>query len=1015
MRRILALGFFVACLCHAASAQQPDRDLTTEYTHRSWGQRDGAPRGIQGITQTPDGFLWLGASDGLFRFDGVSFERYEPESGPSLPAGNVQSLMALPNGDLWVGYHSGAIARVRNGKADTWPGSVGAASGNVVCLTQDKDGTIWAGGTGGLRRFVQNRWEDIGSEWHLPGKSVRAMYVDRSGTLWASTEDTITFLPKEARVFQPTSIPVNTVYSIAESPQGKLWMADVAGAVRPIPLGNSAKPSDQSAIHLWPVRILFDTEGSLWIATVGDGLRRLTASEYQQENENRPGTAFEGFTVADGMTNGRITAIFQDRDGNIWAGTPSGLDRFQKKLFQTVQLRLEYDDPIVAAGDASNVWAFNRGYAFHIAGQEVQTSWGPDPGQIDFVFRDAAGVLWAVSNKNVMRFDHDQWSILFPIPEELGASSWRGTTYIAKDRSGVLWLAAEREGLFRRENDSWQRFDTPGELMRATPQAAYTDDAGRVWFGFAGGFLIYLENGRLHRVASSQTFSGTDVYSLDGHDGTVWIGEGLGLAFFDGHTLHTVTPADQPSFGRVLEVKQAIDGSLWLDQFSGLIRIGPEEVRKLLATPSYRVHYEIFDSPSEIIRSGGQKIAEEIDGRLWFSGGDRVSWIDPKSVPKQPSFPLAIRSFSADGSQYPSRDDPALPPRPRRIEIDYAGLNLSDPEHVRYRYKLDGTDKDWQDAGTHREAFYTDLGPGTHRFEVGARYEGGEWEPAGAVLEFSIAPAWYQTLWFRSLCVAAIFLIVWVLYRMRVRQVAKAMSVRFDERLSERTRLARDLHDTLLQTIQGGKYVADSALRIADSTNPMRGPVEQLSVWLGQAIEEGRAALNSLRTSTTETNDLADAFRRAIDGCRGQSSMECSFSVLGQVTEMHPIVRDEVYRVGYEAIRNACMHSQATHLSVELTYAEDLILRVQDNGTGIDAAIAGGGREGHFGLQGMRERADRIMAKLTIETSAALGTEMKLVVPGSIIYRMTIHGGRKVSTVWSLLEKMGLTSDSTDF
>jgi signal transduction histidine kinase len=359
------------------------------------------------------------------------------------------------------------------------------------------------------------------------------------------------------------------------------------------------------------------------------------------------------------------------------------------------------------------------------------------------------------------------------------------------------------------------------------------------------------------------------------------------------------------------------------------------------------------------------------------------------------------------------QDNPTLPALTGRLEIDFAGLNLSTPERVRCRYELEGTDKGWQDAGTRREAFYTNLSPGKHRFRMNARNVGGEWNKEDTVLEFSVAPAWFQTYWFFALCAALASLIVWALYRIRVRQIAQAMSVRFDERLAERTRIARDLHDTLLQTIQGSKLVADSALRRSADPSPMRGSMEQLSVWLGRATDEGRAALNSLRTSTIETNDLAEAFRRSIEECRIHSSMEASFFVVGQVSEMHPIVRDEVYRIGYEAIRNACAHSQATQLQVELTYAEDLILRIRDNGVGINHVIVDEGKEGHFGLQGMRERALRIMAKLTVESSADTGTEIKLVVPGSIIYRKEISGRRKIPSIKAQLKRMGLTSDST--
>jgi signal transduction histidine kinase len=256
-------------------------------------------------------------------------------------------------------------------------------------------------------------------------------------------------------------------------------------------------------------------------------------------------------------------------------------------------------------------------------------------------------------------------------------------------------------------------------------------------------------------------------------------------------------------------------------------------------------------------------------------------------------------------------------------------------------------------------------------------------------LDFSIAPAWYQTNWFRVLCVVSSVLIVVVLYQLRVRQLARSISARFDERLAERTRIARDLHDTFLQTVQGSKLVADDALE--PSTNPvrMRRAMEQLSVWLGRATLEGRAALNSLRILITEGNDLAEALRRATEECRMQSPVEVSFSVVGDAKEMHPIVRDEVYRIGYEAIRNACTHSGAGRLEVELGYADDLVLRVSDNGAGVDPAIADKGRVGHFGLQGMRERAARIEGKLTLRSSTSTGTEIKLVVPGDIVFRKT--------------------------
>jgi len=226
----------------------------------------------------------------------------------------------------------------------------------------------------------------------------------------------------------------------------------------------------------------------------------------------------------------------------------------------------------------------------------------------------------------------------------------------------------------------------------------------------------------------------------------------------------------------------------------------------------------------------------------------------------------------------------------------------------------------------------------------------------------------------------------------------KLIELRLEERVSERTRITRELHDTFLQTIQGSKLVADDALEPSTDPVRMRRAMEQLSVWLGRGMQEGRAALNSLRTTTTQTNDLAEALRRVTEDGVIPGSMMVTFSVVGDAREMHPIVRDEIYRIGYEAIRNACTHSGASQLRVELRYAGDLALRVADNGTGIDPAIVNRGKDGHFGLQGMRERAARIGGKLNLMSSSNSGTEVKLVVPGGIIFEKTMPIRRSLFT-----------------
>jgi len=323
----------------------------------------------------------------------------------------------------------------------------------------------------------------------------------------------------------------------------------------------------------------------------------------------------------------------------------------------------------------------------------------------------------------------------------------------------------------------------------------------------------------------------------------------------------------------------------------------------------------------------------------------------------------------------------------RDLEIDYTALTYVAPQKVLFRYKLEGHDRDWQEPGTRRQAFYSDLRPGQYRFRVIACNNDGIWNDAGANLDFSIAPAWFQTKWFLTSCVVGGLALILAFFRLRMLQMQKSLTTRFNERLAERTRMARELHDTFLQTLQGSKLVADDALEKPSDPVHMRRAMEQLSAWLDRAIHEGRAALNSLRTSTTQTNDLAEAFKRATEESRMQGRMEASFSVTGDSKETHPVVRDEIYRIGYEAIRNACTHSNGNRLEVSLRYGKDLAVCVRDNGVGIDPTVADQGKNDHFGLQGMRERAARIGGKLVIISSPNSGTEVRIVVPGRIVFK----------------------------
>jgi signal transduction histidine kinase len=422
-----------------------------------------------------------------------------------------------------------------------------------------------------------------------------------------------------------------------------------------------------------------------------------------------------------------------------------------------------------------------------------------------------------------------------------------------------------------------------------------------------------------------------------------------------------------------------------------VLRIRESEWAAWLKASDSQVAADVFDFHDGAQPSTGvlnqPVVGKSPDGRLWFANKAFVQMIDPRrtyvnSVPP----PVQIEAVVADGKRHDATAPVRLPPLQRQVEIDYTALSFKFPGRVMFRYKLEGQDARWQEAGTRRQALYNDLRPGRYRFRVVASNDAGTWNEAGAVLDLTMEPAWFQTRAFAVAMAVAFLAAATSLYRSRVRQLARAMKARFDERLAERTRVAREIHDTLLQTVQGSKLVADHALTDPSDHGRLVRTVEQLAEWLGQAAEEGRAALKSLRTTTSEANDLAAALRRALDECRGNGTVDVSLSVVGEGREVHSVVRDEIYRIGYEALRNACRHSTARAVHVVLEYARDLKLSVRDDGVGIDAAVLEKGKDGHFGLRGMRERAARIGARLAIDTVPASGTTVTLVVPGRVAF-----------------------------
>ena len=988
----------LACVfgCGLSEAQKFERTIA-QFAHTAWGPKDGAPNVVDVLAQSSDGYLWLAGPNGLYRFDGVVFESYKPQSGGPFPARRVSSLFALPNGDLWIGFPNG-ISLLRNGDVRNYTTRDGVPAGVVWSFAQDRDGRIWAATESGLVRLEGNRWKDVGKDWNFPGKSAHALFLDRQGTLWVATEDSLVFLPSGARRFQLTGIAIGQVLQITQAASGKLWMAETTRSVRPIPLSDKGQPPDGTEVQVGSAGIVFDNDGALWITSLGDGLRRAPAPALLRGKIQEFSGAVESFTAKDGLSDDFVRAILEDREGNIWVGTNNGLDRFRKTNLVPVVLPFKLSYAVLAAGDAGDAWVQHLAVMVRIHGGRADRG-HPVPWQAVYAYRDPAGVIWWLWEDAIYRYNTGNYTrVALPpsFPKPYSAALMAAT----KDGFGVLWLAAEREGLFYLEKGRWQRLETASEFANLSPRAAFTDSMGRAWFGYEEGTIIILEHENIQRVFPANDSPVGSVRAINGRGPHIWVGGELGLTFFDGNRFRRIVPADVETFGSVLGVEETSNGSLWLAESRGVIQVPASEVQQALDDPSYRVKYRIFDSLDGLPGTfagvvNNSKEIQGTDGLLWFVASAGIVWGDPAHISTNAlPPPVSIRYVRANGRQRDSLANLVLPPRTTNLQIGYTALSLAVPEKVRFRYKLEELDEVWQDVGTRREAFYTNLSPGKYRFHVIACNNDGVWNDTGATLDFRVSPAWYQTIWFRSFYVVAFGLFLWALHQLRLRQLARQFNMRLEERVGERTRIARELHDTLLQNLHGLMFQFQAASnmvhkRPADAKQTLDNAIIETE----EAIAESQDAIRGLRSEQVVQTDLAQlltAMANELARSQNPDHKPPAYRVIveGERRTLLPVMQDEVYRIAREVLRNAFQHASAHQVEAEIHYdVHAFRLRIRDNGKGIEPEVLKKGkRAGHWGLPGIQERAQRIGAKLEVWSEAGAGTEVELTVPAVLAY-----------------------------
>ena len=1016
-RGLITLGILLACW-PCAFALDPSLDVN-QYAHTSWKVREGFSEGaIFSIAQTPDGYLWLGTEFGLLRFDGVQNVAWQPPAGQSLPSRDVRTLRVARDGRLWIGANGG-LASWKDGQLTHYPELDGKA---VETLLEDRAGTMWVGAwappVGNLCAIQKDGTMCYGEDGRF-GSGVTALYEDGAGNLWAGGMTGLwRWNPGPPKLY-PMPDPTLRINAVIEGDDGSILIAKNSGITQ-LKDGRTEAYPLPAGLQFKPYRLLRDRNGGLWIGAVVDaGLLHV--------HEGR----LDVFNQPDGLAGDAVTCLFEDREGNIWVSTIGGLDRFRDLAITTISVNQGLSsrgvESILAASDGS-IWIgtddglsrwkngqftiYRKRNAQAVGGgaggligkaglvREITRSGLPDD-EVDSLFEDDRGQIWVTTPRGVAILESDRFIPLSSVPAGLVYS-------IASDSAGNVWMS-HREGLFHLLRTSVVERIPWSKLGRKDVATAllYDPVQGDLWLGFFDGAVAHFKDGQLRTThAGGKGLGGGRVNGLHmDRDGALWVATDGGLSRMKDGRMVTLSSKNGLPCDAVHWMMEDDSGSVWLYLACGLARIPRPELDAWAADLKRPIQARVFDS-SEGVRvhsfttGYSPRVAKSTDGRLWFLPFDGICVIDPRHLPfNSLPPPVHIEQISADRKLHwqnllgVASSNLRLPALSRDLEIDYTALSFVAPEKIRFKYKLEGRDADWQDVGNRRQAFYGDLPPRNYRFRVIASNNSGVWNEAGDSLDFSIAPAYYQTTWFRVSVVAAFFALLWALYRYRLHQFAKEFNANLEGRVDERLRVSRELHDTLLQSFQGSLLRFQAAYNqipahAAEARNTLEGAIDQAA----QAVTEGRNAIQGLRSSTVETNDLADALKALGEDLAAHQNngdgVESFVEVAGTPRDLHPILRDEIYRIAGEAMRNAFKHSDARRIEVAIAYSDrQLRMRVRDNGKGIDPEVlAEHGRHGHYGLRGMRERAEGIGGRLEVWSELQSGTEIELTVPASIAY-----------------------------
>jgi len=820
--------------------------------------------------------------------------------------------------------------------------------------------------------------------------------VDPDGTLWVTGRDHIFFLRAGDTQFTETRARVVHDTNLVRAADGTLWVADRLMGVRALP-GLSVTRADtefpeppREGALIDGARLLFDSQGRLW------GTDHTEGGVFMVENptavargsllhEDQITARFKGDS---GLTSEQASPLFEDVEHNIWVGTNFGLDSFRHANVGTLSSITANAGSLfsIAVDPSGRTWVASGNNLYQWVDGELKRK-ATFAHAIFYLLADSQGGLWFVTAGNLAR-----WRNGLVTPVGLPGGEPNATlTAEATDGAGGLWAGYLLRGIYHFVNDCWTRWDPQlPDIGDATAMASTRN--GTVWMGFAGNRILSFDGHVIHHFSASDGLQIGSALSFSAIDSDVLVGGETGLSWNVSGRFQSIA-----SLGdlRLAGVSGIVRGGewVWLNTSKGVIRVATSELRKALNTPRYSPTFRLFgphDGLPGIALQAAPTSTAQIDkqGRIWVETNKGIAFIDPSRVRTNQVAPhVLIRYVETDGRRFDPDPQLRLPRLTSRVHIAYTATSLSVPGRVRFRYRLDGVDSQWQEAGNQREAFYTNMKPGTYRFRVVAANEDDVWNDTGTYLDFSIAPAYYQTWWFISLCVVTALVLLMLYLRLRLQRYAVQLRLRLEERHSERDRIARELHDTLLQSIHGLVIRFEAVASQVPRGTPTRRLLDETLERAGEVIVEGRDRVSELRAAGEGLSDLASAIVTVGNQLALVHGFDFNLQRRGSPREIQGLVADECFAIAREALINAAQHSAAREVKVIVEFARSqFALSIEDNGVGMAPSEVATPRDAHFGITGMRERAANIGSTIHIVSARGAGTTITLAVPARRAY-----------------------------